>query len=63
MGSSSTLLSEATSTDYNAHLSENYTSVPYGFQPKATYTHAKSNTDIMGGQWTLLKWLVMTLSS
>ncbi|KAK3608331.1 hypothetical protein CHS0354_030785 [Potamilus streckersoni] len=29
-------------------ISEQYSSIPYGIQPRATYEHAKTNSDIMG---------------
>ncbi|XP_064607096.1 uncharacterized protein LOC135471707 [Liolophura sinensis] len=32
----------------NVKISENYTSVPYGFQLRDAYEHGKENTDIMG---------------
>lgn len=30
-------------------ISDDYQSVPYGIQPRATYEHGKRSTDIMGG--------------
>ena len=31
-------------------ISEHYTSLPYGIQPKATYEHSGLHADIMGGE-------------
>ena len=34
----------------HVQISEHYTSVPYGIQPKATYEHSSIHGDIMGGR-------------
>ena len=31
------------------HMSEHFTNVPYGIQPRDTYEHGKNCADIMGG--------------
>lgn len=50
-GSCSTLASEACSSTLveAVKYSDNFTSVPYGFQAKAAYEHHKKNTDLIGG--------------
>lgn len=32
-------------------ISDNFTSIPYGIQPRATYEHGKKSSDIMGGEY------------
>ena len=34
----------------HVQISEHYTSVPYGIQPRATYEHSSIHGDIMGGK-------------
>ncbi|XP_060076269.1 uncharacterized protein LOC132555908 [Ylistrum balloti] len=48
--SSSSLSSAATdeSDGKQILISEHYTSIPFGIQPRATYEHGKKNADIMG---------------
>lgn len=35
----------------HVQISEHYTSVPYGIQPRATYEHSSVHADIMGGKY------------
>ena len=39
-----------TSDSPHVQISEHYTSVPYGIQPRATYEHSSTHGDIMGGK-------------
>ena len=32
-------------------ISDQYVSVPFGLQPRASYEHGKRSSDIMGGEW------------
>ena len=34
----------------HVQISDQYTSIPYGIQPKATYEHSSMHADIMGGK-------------
>ena len=34
----------------HVQISDHYTSIPYGIQPKATYEHSSMHADIMGGE-------------
>ena len=45
---------EEVEQEQHVKQSDHYTLVPYGIQPKATYTHGKKNADIMGCKYTLL---------
>ncbi|XP_052095499.1 uncharacterized protein LOC127730555 isoform X8 [Mytilus californianus] len=44
----SSIVSEESEEESNPVLSENFTTVTYGLQPRSTYEHGKKNTDIMG---------------
>ena len=49
--SQNTLFSDtqnSASEEYGTKTSEDFTSVPYGFQPRAAFEHGRKNTDIMG---------------
>ena len=50
--SSTTSLSSAGASEeggFFLRISENFTSVPFGLQPRDVYEHGKKSTDIMGG--------------
>ena len=52
-GSFSTIHSEGGNDDdeeYGTKTSDDFTSVPYGLQPRAAYEHSKKNTDIIGSE-------------
>ena len=44
----SSIVSEESEGESNPVLSENFTTIAYGLQPRSTYEHGKKNTDIMG---------------
>ena len=48
-GSQSQSSRESLVSATSARISENYTSIPYGIQQRATYEHGKAESDIMGG--------------
>lgn len=44
----STVSSEESQEETSPVVSENFTTISYGLQPRLTYEHGKKNTDIMG---------------
>lgn len=49
----STVSSEESQEETNLVVSENFTTIPYGLQPRLTYEHGKKNTDMMGCELSL----------